>query len=129
MNSSKKRGCIICRTNSIPPADEPKMNRQRTFCLTFARQKSRLPIRKFQEKIDDKIGPAKNDDTILKLRAGAKQGKLDILLVSESARIGQVPLECSFDADFSSAAVLEYGIQQLGILDYVFCIKLCGTYK
>lgn len=47
MNSSKKRGCIICRTNSILPADESKMNRQRTFCLTFARQKSRLPIREF----------------------------------------------------------------------------------
>ena len=43
MNSSKKRVCILYRTNSILPADEPEMNRQRTVCLSFARQKGWLP--------------------------------------------------------------------------------------
>ncbi len=107
MNSSKKRVCILYRTNSILPADEPEMNRQRTVCLSFARQKGWLPIREFWEKVDDETGPAKNDDALVELRAGAEQGRFDILLVSEFARIGRVPLECSFAAAFFERSGVE----------------------
>ena len=100
MNSRKKRVCILYRTNSILPADKTEMNRQRAACLAFAKQKGWLPIRGFWEKVDDETGPAKNDDALLELRAGAEQGKFDVLLVSEFARIGRVPLECSVAAAF-----------------------------
>ena len=109
MNSSKKRVCILYQTNSILPADEPEMNRQRTVCLSFARQKGWLPIREFWEKVDDETGPAKNDDALVELRAGAEQGRFDILLVSEFVRIGRVPLECSFAAAFFERSGVEVG--------------------
>lgn len=107
MNSSKKRVCILYRTNSILPTDEPEMNRQRTVCLSFVKQKGWLPIREFWEKVDDETGPAKNDDALVELRAGAEQGRFDILLVSEFARIGRVPLECSFAAAFFERSGVE----------------------
>ncbi len=96
MNSNKKRVCILYRTNSILPADEPEMHRQRAACLAFVEQKGWLPIREFWEKVDDETGPIKEGDALIELRAGTEQGKFDILLVSEFACIGRVPLECSF---------------------------------
>ena len=48
-----------------------------------------------------------SDDALVALRAGAEQGRFDILLVSEFARIGRVPLECSFAAAFFERSGVE----------------------
>lgn len=100
MSNNKKRACLLYRANSILPADRPEMRRQRSACLAFAKQNGWLPIREFWEEIDDGTGPIKENDALIELRAGTEQRKFDILLVSEFARIGRVPLECSFAAAF-----------------------------
>ncbi len=52
-------------------------------------------------------GPIKEDDALIELRAGTEQGEFDILLVSEFARIGRVPLECSFAGAFFERSGVE----------------------
>ena len=100
MSNSKKRVCLLYRTNSILPADKSEMYRQRAACLAFAKQKGWLLIREFWEKVDDETGPIKENDALVELRAGTEERKFDILLVSEFSHIGRVPLECSFAAAF-----------------------------
>lgn len=56
MNSSKKRVCILYRTNSILLTDKPEMKRQRAACLAFAKQKGWLPIREFWDTVTGHIG-------------------------------------------------------------------------
>ena len=107
MSNNKKRACLLYRTNSILPADRPEMCRQRSACLAFAKQNGWLPIREFWEEIDDGFGPIKENDALIELRTGTEQRKFDILLVSEFARIGRVPLECSFAAAFFERSGIE----------------------
>ena len=107
MNRNKKRACLLYRTNSILPEDGPEMLRQRSACLAFAKQNGWLPIREFWEEIDDGTGPIKENDELIELRAGTEQRKFDNLLVSEFARIGRVPLECSFAAAFFESSGIE----------------------
>lgn len=107
MNNSKKLACLLYRTDTLLPKDESEMNRQRNVCRAFAKEKEWLPIREFWENVDNGDSSEKTDDALLELRAGAEQGKYDVLLVSEFARIGRVPLECSFAAAFFECAGVE----------------------
>ncbi len=100
MSKHIKRACLLYRTNTTLPRDEPEMNRQRVICLTFAEEHGWHPIREFWERADDEMGPEKTEDALLELRAGAEQKKFDILLVSQFARIGRLPEESFYAAAF-----------------------------
>lgn len=98
--TTEKSVCFLYRTKTISAADQAKMERQRDACLQFAEEQGWIPIREFWASEDSEGSAVNRDDPLFELRAGAEKGKFHVLLVSEFARIGRIPLESSFSAGF-----------------------------
>lgn len=98
--TTEKYVCSLYRTKTISVADRKEMERQRDVCLQFAEKQGWIPIREFWASEDSKGGAVNRDDPLFELRVGAEKGKFHVLLVSEFARIGRIPLESSFLAGF-----------------------------
>lgn len=107
MNNNAKRVCLLYRTDSTLPQDEPEMNRQRAICLAFAKQHGWYLVREFWEKVDDEMGPEKTDDALLEIRADAEQKKFDVLLVPHFSCIGRVSVERFYAAAFFECMGIE----------------------